>query len=91
MIINNSAKVQTRINPILKEAAEAVIRMNWFKVSEFLTIIYTYIAETKELPIERKVKKIPNSFTKKVLSNADIWIDLIECKDQEDFFKKLKS
>jgi len=77
------------IDPQLKQKAEAIIKMRGSSPSIFLAKIYSYIVETEELPLEKE--KIPNALTKKTIKNSRKGINIVKCKDETDFLKKLKA
>lgn len=64
-----SGRIQARIEPGLQQRAEAVIHNSGYTVSKLFTVIYSYIAETKELPI--RIEKIPNAMTLKAIRNVE--------------------
>ena len=65
-----SARIQGRIDPELKKKAEIIIKKHGFTTSKLLTVIYSYIAKNKELPIE--MKKVPNVTTQKAIKDSKL-------------------
>lgn len=84
--MHKSADVHARVERSLKADAEVVLREMGITPTQAVTMLYKSIVRQREWPVELKV---PNEETCKVLDETDQGIDIIRCKDAEEFYKKL--
>ncbi|GEM_PF-6487448 len=69
MILMLSGRIQARIDPRLQQEAEKIITQFGYTTSKLVTVIYSYIVKTKELPI--RIEKIPNALTLQSMRNIE--------------------
>ena len=84
--MSKSATVRARIEPELKEHAEAVFRELGLNTTQAITLFYRQVGLCNGLPFH---VRIPNEETAKTLDDVDAGIGLIECEDVEGMFNKL--
>lgn len=82
-----TGRVQARIDPLLQRRAEKVIRDSGYTVSNFVTVVYSYVAKTKELPV--KMEKIPNAVTLEAMRNIEQKKNLKVYKNAEEGLRAL--
>jgi addiction module RelB/DinJ family antitoxin len=63
-----TARLQARVDPHLKMKAEEIMKKFGMTPSKLFTVIYAYIVQSGELPID--MKKIPNITTVKAIKDA---------------------
>ena len=84
--MKKSAVVRARIEPELKEHAEAILDRLGLNPSQAITIFYRQVELRDGLPFE---VSIPNATTRRVFEATDAGRDLIRCTDVDDMFRKL--
>ena len=82
-----SASIHARIQPELKEEAEAILKELGLNASQAITLFYQQIRLTRGLPL---VLRVPNETTRRTLDDTDTGQDLVYCRDAEDLFERLK-
>ena len=80
------ATVRARIQPGLKEHAEAIFHRLGMNASQAITLFYKQVELRGGLPFD---VAIPSTTTKKTFAATDKGHDLIVCEDADDTFKKL--
>jgi DNA-damage-inducible protein J len=84
--MHNTAKINARINPLLKSKAEKILHHAGLSSADAIRLFYTQICLQHGLPFEIK---IPNKTTQKIFEETDKKIGVVKCKNVEDLFKKL--
>jgi DNA-damage-inducible protein J len=84
--MSKSAMIRARIEPELKEKAEAVFKKIGISVSDAIGVFYSQVKLQKGLPFDVKV---PNRKTRKAMKDAELGRNLTRYKDAEEFFKSL--
>jgi len=84
--MSKSAVVRARMEPDLKESAEAIFDQLGINPTQAITIFYRQVELRGGLPFEVAV---PNETTIRVFESTDAGRDLIECEDVDDMLKKL--
>ena len=82
-----SASIHARIEPELKEAAEAILKELGLNATQAITLFYQQIRLTRGLPL---VLRVPNEITRQTLKDTDAGKNLVYCRDAEDLFEHLK-
>ncbi len=81
-----SAMLRARIEPILKEEVDSILKELGLSTSEAINLFYKQIKLRKGLPFQ---VVIPNDLTKKTFKETDKNLNIIESETTEDMFKKL--
>lgn len=84
--MSKSAVVRARIEPEVKEHAEAIFRKLGLNTTEAITLFYRQVSLCNGLPFH---VRIPNDETAKTLEDVDAGIGLNACETVEDMFNKL--
>ena len=84
--MNKSATIQTRIDPVIKQNAQAVLRELNVTMSEAITMYLTQIALQRGIPFEIK---IPNELTKTTLIKSEKGDELHGVNTVEQLFSEL--
>lgn len=84
--MSKSAVVRARIEPDLKENAEAILDKLGLNPTQAITIFYRQVELRGGLPFE---VSIPNATTRRVFEATDADLDLVRCDSDEDMFKRL--
>ncbi len=82
-----SASIHARVEPELKEEAEAILKELGLNATQAITLFYQQIRLTRGLPL---VLRIPNETTRQTLDDTDAGQNLVYCRDAEDLFERLK-
>jgi DNA-damage-inducible protein J len=83
----NSASVHARIEPELKEAAEAILKELGLNATQAITLFYQQIRLNRGLPF---VLRVPNETTRQTLYDTDAGENLGYCRDADDLFQRLQ-
>lgn len=82
-----SASIHARIEPELKEEAEAILKELGLNATQAITIFYQQIRLSRGLPF---VVRVPNQITRQTLEDTDAGKNLVYCRDADDLFDHLK-
>lgn len=82
-----SASIHARIEPELKEEAEAILKELGLNATQAITLFYQQIRLTRGLPF---VLRVPNEITWQTLEDTDAGKNLVYCRDAADLFERLK-
>jgi DNA-damage-inducible protein J len=82
-----SASIHARIQPELKEAAEAILNELGLNASQAITLFYQQIRLNRGLPF---VLRVPNETTRQTLDDTDACQNLVYCRDTADLLARLK-
>ena len=85
-IMSKSAMVRAKVEPVLKDNAEAIFHRLGLNVTQAITMFYKQVELRDDLPFDIVV---PNTTTKRTIKNTDAKRELIVCKDADDMFDKL--
>jgi DNA-damage-inducible protein J len=85
--MHKSASIHARVEPELKEEAEAILKELGLNATQAITLFYQQIRLTRGLPL---VLRVPNETTRRTLDDTDAGQDLVYCRDAEDLFERLK-
>ena len=85
--MRKSASIHARIQPELKEEAEALLKELGLNATQAITLFYQQIRLTRGLPF---VIRMPNETTRQTLDDTDAGKNLVYCRDAEDLFVRLK-
>jgi DNA-damage-inducible protein J len=85
--MSKSASIHARIEPELKEEAEAILKGLGLNATQAITLFYQQIRLSRGLPF---VLRIPNEITRQTLEDTDAGKDLVYCRDAADLFQRLK-
>ena len=81
-----TATVRARIQPKLKEEAEAVFQRLGLSTTQAITLFYKQVQLREGLPFEIA---FPTPGTKRTFESTDAGHGLIVCEDADDLFEKL--
>ena len=81
-----SAMLRARIEPILKEEVDAILKKLGLSTSEAINLFYKQIKLRNGLPFQ---VVIPNELTKKTMKETDNNLNLVESETAEEMFEKL--
>ena len=81
-----SASIHARIEPELKEAAEAILKELGLNATQAITLFYRQVRINQGLPF---VLRIPNEVTRQTLDDTDAGKNLVYCRDADDLFARL--
>jgi DNA-damage-inducible protein J len=84
--MSKSAMVRARLEPDLKDHAEAVFHNLGLNATQAITMFYKQVELRKGLPFD---VAIPTTTTLRTFKATDEERDLIICKDADDMFDKL--
>ena len=84
--MSKSAVVRARMEPDLKENAEAILQRLGLNATQAITLFYRQVELRNGLPFEIAV---PNETTKDTFDATDEGRDMVLCEDLEDLFDKL--
>ena len=84
--MSKTAMVRARVEPDLKQHAEAVFHRLGLNATQAITMFYKQVELREGLPFEVAV---PTPSTSKTFRATDAGEDLIICKDADDMFAKL--
>lgn len=82
-----SASIHARIEPELKEEAEAVLKELGLNATQAITLFYQQIRLARGLPF---MLRIPNETTQQTLNDTDAEKNIVYCRDARDLFERLK-
>lgn len=85
--MSKSAVVRARVEPELKEHAEAIFKKLGLNATQAITMFYKQVNLCNGLPFD---VRLPNEKTAKTLNDVDAGVGLIECESVEDMFNKLE-
>lgn len=84
--MSKSAMLRARLEPELKNHAEAIFTRLGLNSTQAITIFYKQVELYQGLPFNVAV---PSATTKRTFDATDEKRDLVVCKDAADMFKKL--
>lgn len=84
--MSKSAVVRARIEPDLKENAEAILDRLGLNATQAITLFYRQVELRNGLPFD---VAIPTETTRRTFDATDAGRDLVVCEDAEDLFHKL--
>ena len=84
--MSKSATVRARLEPDLKEHAEAIFHRLGLNASQAITIFYRQVELRGGLPFEVAV---PTDSTKRAFEATDAGRDVVVCEDGDAMFEKL--
>jgi DNA-damage-inducible protein J len=82
-----TAPLTVRLETDLKSDVEDIFKSLGITPVEAITLFYRKVKDARGLPFETK---IPNAETLRVMKDTDEGKNLVECKDFDDFVKKLE-
>ena len=85
--MSKSASIHARIQPELKEEAEAILKDLGLNAAQAITLFYRQIKLNRGLPF---VLRVPNETTRQTLDDTDAGENLVYCRDADDLFQRLK-
>ena len=86
--MSKTATIQTRINPELKEKAQAIFNKLNLTMSEAISLYLTQVTLQRGIPFEIK---IPNEVTLKTLRNIEKGVGLKESSSVDELFTELNN
>jgi DNA-damage-inducible protein J len=84
--MSKTTTVRARIEPDLKQHAEAVFERLGLNATQAITMFYRQVELRGGLPFD---VVIPNRVTRQTFQDTDSDRDLMVCEDADDMFKKL--
>ena len=84
--MSKAATVRARLEPDLKDKAEAILHRIGLNTSQAITMFYRQIELTNGMPFNIA---IPSETTRTTMEKTDSGKDLILCDDAEDILEKL--
>lgn len=84
--MSKTTTVRARIEPDLKQHAEAVFERLGLNASQAINMFYRQVELRGGLPFD---VVIPNRVTRQTFQDTDSDRDLMVCEDADDMFKKL--
>jgi DNA-damage-inducible protein J len=85
--MSKSVSIHARIEPELKEEAEAILKELGLNATQAITLFYQQIRLSRGIPF---VLRIPNEITRQTLEETDAGKNLVYCRDAADLFERLK-
>lgn len=82
-----TATITAKIEPELKKEVDNIFKSLGLSTSEAITMFLQKVKRQKGLPFDSKV---PTEETLRVIEDTDAGKDLVECKDFDDFVRKLE-
>ncbi|MFI5202074.1 MAG: type II toxin-antitoxin system RelB/DinJ family antitoxin [Candidatus Kapaibacterium sp.] len=82
-----TAMIRARIEPELKEEAEAILNKLGMSVSEAIAIFFKQVRYRKGLPFD---VRIPNRTTRKALRDSEANKGITHYKNVDEMFEKLR-
>jgi DNA-damage-inducible protein J len=86
VLMNKSAMIRARVDPILKEEAESIFEELGLSTTQAITLFYQQVKWYRGLPFEVRV---PNEITRRTFEETDAGQNLVRCKNAEDMFERL--
>ncbi len=86
--MSKTATIQTRINPELKQKAQAIFNTLNLSMSEAISLYLTQVTLHRGIPFEIK---IPNELTLKTLNDIEKGKNLKEVSSVNELFEELKN
>ena len=86
--MSKTATIQTRINPELKQKAQAIFSKLNLSMSEAISLYLTQVTLHRGIPFEIK---IPNELTLKTLQNIEKGKGLKEASSVDELFEELNN
>lgn len=86
-LATKTSTITARISPELKSEVDKIFKNLGLNASEAIKLFYSQVKLHQGIPF---LIKIPNQTTKRTFSKTDKGKELIECKDANDMFNKLK-
>ena len=86
--MSKTATIQTRINPELKQKAQAIFSKLNLSMSEAISLYLTQVTLHRGIPFEIK---IPNELTLKTLKNIEEGKNLKEVSSVDELFEELNN
>jgi DNA-damage-inducible protein J len=86
--MSKTATIQTRINPELKQKAQAIFNKLNLSMSEAISLYLTQVTLHRGIPFEIK---IPNELTLKTLKNTEEGKNLKEVSSVDELFEELNN
>ncbi|MEE8583432.1 MAG: type II toxin-antitoxin system RelB/DinJ family antitoxin [Acidobacteriota bacterium] len=84
--MSKSAMVRARLEPELKDQAEAIFHRLGLNATQAITMFYKQVELHDGLPFD---VAIPTATTKRTFKATDAGRDLVVCEDADDMFDKL--
>jgi DNA-damage-inducible protein J len=84
--MSKSATIHARIEPELKEEAEAILKELGLNATQAITLFYQQVKLNRGLPF---VLRVPNETTRQTMDDTDGEKNLMYCRDADDLFKRL--
>ena len=84
--MSKTAYVRARIEPDLKDGAEAIFNEFGMTPTQVITMLYKQVLRKHEIPLDLS---LPNKETAKAIQEARKGIGTVKCKDADDMFDKL--
>ena len=81
-----SAMIRARVDPSLKEEAEAILHELGLSTTEAITLFYHQVRLTKGLPFE---VRLPNDVTRRTFAETDADQNVVRSGSVDDLFKRL--
>jgi DNA-damage-inducible protein J len=81
-----SATIHARIEPGLKEEAEAILKELGLNATQAITLFYQQVKLNRGLPF---VLRMPNETTRQTMDDTDDEKKLVYCRDADDLFQRL--
>ena len=85
--MSKSAMIRARTEPDLKNQVEDIFKKLGLTTTAAINLFYHHVLINNGIPFELR---IPNEETIKTFESSDQGKDIIECKDIDDMFDKLK-
>jgi DNA-damage-inducible protein J len=82
-----SATIHARIEPGLKEEAEAILKELGLNATQAITLFYQQVKINRGLPFVLRV--VPNETTRQTIDDTDAEKNLVFCRDADDLFQRL--
>jgi DNA-damage-inducible protein J len=84
--MSKTAMIRARIEPEIKEKAEAILAKLGISASDAIGIFYAQIAMQRRIPFD---VALPNRKTRKTLEDTRRGKNLVHSETKEEMFKKL--
>ena len=84
--MTKSAMIRARIDPTLKEEAEAILQELGLSTSQALTLFYQQVRLSKGLPFE---VRLPNKETLRTFADTDAGRNVVRCENAQELFEWL--
>ncbi len=85
--MSKTAMIRARVDPTLKEEAEAILQALGLSTTQAITLFYQQVRLSRGLPFDLR---LPNATTLQTFADTDAGENLVRCQNAEDLFARLE-